>query len=246
MSVLAALCLALGSGCVSTPPAPVPFNELPPHAVLQKEPELPKRPPLPGTVVALARIKERDADKSKDAAEQMKLYDDARQIYQQALTVDPAYRDAIQGLARVYSHMDNYTRALEVYQKALDKNPKDHGLWYDLGMCHSRKRDLARAIPCFQKALDLEPENRQYMTKLGFTLVWVGQTDQGLAHLTHAMGTALAHYNFARVMDQQGQKEACRQHLELALQINPKLDQAREMLDGLEPTARASLRMNTQ
>src|SRR5262249_23122306 len=163
----------LAAGCV-TSPSPIPISEIPPNAVVQKPAEGPKRPPMPGTVVSLARIKERAADEGKDRAQQMKLYDETRQLYQNALKIDANCRDATQGLARVYTRLEDYPHALETYQKALDKNPNDHGMWFDLGSCHNRKKDFARAVPCFSKALQLDPENRQYMTTLGFTLAYAG------------------------------------------------------------------------
>jgi tetratricopeptide (TPR) repeat protein len=237
MSVLAALILAVGSGCVTTQPSaqtPVNAPEPPPQVAIQKTKDGPKRPPLPGTVVALATIKEREADKIKDAAQQIKLYDEARQYYQDALSIDATYRDAVQGLARVYTRMDDYEHAFEIYRKALDKTPKDHGMWFDLGMCHSRKKELAQAVGCFQKALELSPENRSYMKTLGFMLARTGQTEQSLVLLTRVMGTALAHYNIALMMEHLGQPDQCRKHLQLALQTNPNLDQARTMLADLD------------
>jgi tetratricopeptide (TPR) repeat protein len=235
--------LTLGSGCVATQTTqgPTHTQDPPPQGVALKESKTPKRPPLPGTVVALAVIKEREAEKTQDAAQRIKMYDEARLYFQEALQIDPKYRDAVQGLARVYTRMDDFDHALAIYQKALDKNPKDHGLWFDMGMCWSRKRELARAIPCFQKALELDPENRQYMTTLGLTLARLGQTDQGLALLTRSMGAALAHYNVARMMEHLGQSEPCRQQLELALQLNPNLEQARGMLEALQAPRAAQM-----
>jgi len=221
--------MAFGAGCV-TSPVPVSSADPPPNVVVQKAAEGPKRPPMPGTVVSLARMKERAADESNDPAQQMKAYDEARQLYQNALKIDANCREAIQGLARVYARMEDYPHALEVYQKALDKNPKDHGMWFDFGSCYNRKKDFTRSVPCFEKALQLDPENRQYMTTLGFTLAYSGQTERGLAMLTRSMGAALAHYNLARLFDRQRQYELSRQHLQMALQINPNLEQAREML----------------
>ena len=234
MSVLAAFSLVILSvGCVSpqqSAQVPTVVTEIPHNAVIEKAKDGPKRPPLPGTVVAVAIINEREAEKAKDAGQQIKLYDQARQYYQEALKIDPKYRDAIQGLARTYTRMSDYEHALDIYQKALDKNNKDHGLWFDMGMCYSRQQDLPRALPCFQKAMELDPENRQYMKQLGFTLARIGQTEQSLALLTRAMGTALAHYNLARMFEHMNQPEECKRHLEIALQINPNLEAARMML----------------
>ena len=248
-SLLVALCLALGSGCVHTPqrlPQPNVPPQNPPQSfsnaaskagaaqvAIQKPKDGPKRAPLPGTVVALAILKEREADKTQDVGLQRKLYDQARQFYQEALDIDASHRDAFQGLARVYTRLEDYDRAFTTYHKALEKNPKDHGLWIDLGMCHNRKKDFNEAIPCFQKALDLDPQNLQYIQTLGFTLARAGQTDQSLALLTRTMGAPLAHYNVARMMLHMGQADAGRQHLQIALQINPNLEPAQEMLASL-------------
>jgi tetratricopeptide (TPR) repeat protein len=245
MSILAVLSLTIGSGCVTTQQA-TPFSTGPSDAstrVVEKAKDGPKRPPLPGTVVAVAIIREKEAEKAKDAGERIKMYDDARLYFQEALKIDPKYRDAVQGLARVYARMDDYEHALAVYQKAIEKTPQDHGLWFDMGMCYSRKKELAKALPCFQKALELDPENRPYMKQLGFTLARLGQTEQSLALLTRAMGPALAHYNLARMMEHMGQPDNARRHLQLALQLNPNLEQARELLEET-PGATLELRTN--
>ncbi len=146
--------VVLGSGCVTTQTVQGPTNaqQPPPQGAIVKETNGPKRPPMPGTVVALAVIRERKADTMDDAAQKMKTYDEARLYFQDALQLDPKYRDAIQGLARVYTHMDDFEHALAVYQTALDKNPKDHGLWFDMGMCLNRKRDMALRGRLFPKS----------------------------------------------------------------------------------------------
>jgi tetratricopeptide (TPR) repeat protein len=247
VSIFVALSVTLAGGCVATPTSQNSSSpaELPAHVNIQKAPDGPKRPPLPGTVVSLAIIKEREAQKSQDAAQQMKLYDDARLYYQEALKIDSKYRDALLGLARVYVRMDDYPHALDIYQKSLEKTPKDHALWFDLGKCYCHKKELPQAVPCFQKALELDPENRAYMKTLGFTLARIGQTDQGLDLLTRAMGKALAHYNLAGLMDYMGDRDQSRRHLQVALQLNPNLEQARDMLDAFDPP-RATLQFSTE
>jgi tetratricopeptide (TPR) repeat protein len=236
MSLLFLLTLSFASGCVSVPSAahtPGISDVPPPNAVVEKAKDGPKRPPLPGTVVAVAVMREREGDSTKDPGDKLKCYDDARKYYQEALKIDPKYRDAIQGLARVYCRLDDFAHAIELYHKALEKTPQDHGLWFDMGLCYNRQHDLTKSIPCFQKAMELDPENRQYMKTLGFTLVRAGQTEQGLKHLTRAMGTAMAHYNVARLMEHMQQPDQCRQHLQMALASNPNLEQAQEMLNSL-------------
>ncbi len=240
--VLALPLTLLACGCVSGPPlhnnpaqaAVKPPEPPPPQVVLEKPKDGPKRQPKPGTVVALAEFREREAEKVEDPGQKMRLRDLARQHYQDALKIDPNYRDAQAGLARVYASLGDFDHAFETYRKALAKAAKDHGMWYDMGMCHNRRKDWNEACKCFQMALELDPENRQYMQTLGFTMARAGQIDQSVAILSRAMGSALAHYNAARMLKHLGQPDVCRQHLQLALQVNPNLDQAREMLASLD------------
>jgi tetratricopeptide (TPR) repeat protein len=129
----------------------------------------------------------------------------------------------------------DFERAQDIYKKALAKHPKDAALWYDLGMCHNRRREFNDAMRCFTRALELDPENREYLKKLGFTLAWVGQVDQGLLYLTRAnQSAALAHFQIACMFDQKEHRSAAIHHLRLALRDNSQLVEARDLLEALE------------
>lgn len=218
----------------------------PPGAVIHKAKDT-KRAPKAGTIVAVAVLKEREATlTTTDPAKQMKLRDEARGYYQQALKVDANCRDASAGLARIYSLMGEHNRAFDTLTMAMTKAPKDAGLWFDLGMCHNRTKDFAKASQCFRKSLELDPENRHTMQTLGFTLARAGQGDEALSVLTRAEGGAVAHFHIARMMQHLGQNDACRKHLESALRENPDFDHARVMLtsldEGAAPAATLSVR----
>lgn len=213
-----------GAGKPETPP---------PVAVAKKGKEAPKRKPKAETILALAVLKETDADRVEDPARQMKVRDEARFYFREALKIDPKCREAHQGLARIFTKMGDYDKAFETYEQALAQYPKEAELWYDLGMCHNQRKRWDKSADCLQKALDLDPENRRYMQTLGFTLARAGRPEESLPHLRLSMGEALAHYNLARMMQHVGQPETCRRHLLLALQADPNLGAAREMLNGL-------------
>ncbi len=206
----------------------------------------PKRKPQASTEIAFGRLKEAEADAEAAKAHpemQARLREEARKAYQGALKSDPNHLEAHRCLAGVYARGNDYERAFDIYKKALAKHPNNGGLWYDLGLCHLRRKDMTEAVRCLQKALELEPENRDYMKKLGFTLAYMGQIDQGKALLTRAQGSALAHYNVARVLIQQNHIEQARQFLSIALRENAQLAEARELLNRLEnPTPQTTPR----
>src|SRR5262245_1430961 len=240
LCLLFAATICLGqSGClwnhgqtVQNPALAQGVEAPPPGAVIHKAKETP-RTPKAATVVSLAVMKEREANLAKDPAKQIKLRDEARLFYQDALKIDSNCRDAQAGLARIYSMMGEHARAMETLEKAMKKNPKDGGLWHEMGMCHNRKKQFNEACRCFEKSLEFEPENRQTMQALGFTLARLGQVNQAVAILTRAEGAAVGEYHVARMMLHMGQPEVCKQHLGLALRADPNFEPALQLLASL-------------
>lgn len=243
-----ALTLGCG-GCVTTqgeksvasnagvPSANAKLDEV---AALTKKTDGPKRTPKASTEIASGKLMEAeaDADGNKPNPEtQARLRDQARKAYQQALKIEPNNLEAHRCLAGLYVKTNDIERALDIYQKAMAKHPNEASLWYDLGLCHQRRKDMPESVKCLTKALEMDPQNRNYLIKLGFTLAWTGQLEQGLAHLTRAHGSALAHYNIARVLLQREQNELARHHLNVALRENSQLAEARELLNSLDNTS---------
>lgn len=202
----------------------------------------PKRTPQAKTEVAFGKVKEQEADSEmarKNPEAQARLREEARRAYQAALKIDPNNLEAQRGLGGLYMKAGDHERALDTYKKAMAKNPKEAVLWYDMGVVHHRRRDLAESVRCFQKALELDPDNREYQKKLGFTLAWMGQLDQGFTYLARAQGAAMAHCNIARVLIERDQHQAARQHVVLALRENRDLPDANGLLTWLDnPNAR--------
>jgi tetratricopeptide (TPR) repeat protein len=187
--------------------------------------------------VALANAwKNQAAQADKNPSAQMQLRDQARQAYQDALKADPAYLPALSGLAHLYVQMDDYERALDTYHRAIQKHPRQASLQHELGMCLARRKDFDQAIVHLQKALELDPESARYTQTLGFTLARAGRIQQSLACLTRVQGKAQAHYNVARMLLHLQQTDEGRQQLTLALEANPQLESARQLLTQLDRT----------
>lgn len=226
--------LVMGGGCVTTTPKAPPTVD-PPAVVAPRGKNAARQPLKPDTCVAFGQCFEHVATATKsDQTREQKIRDNARQAYQQALQLDPSKLEAWGGLARVYTQQGDYERALDTYAKALNRFPKEAPLWHDLAMCHACRKDWPQAISHFQKALELDPENRQYHQHLGFCQARAGRLDDSVATLSRVMGAALAHYQVARMMGHLKQEEPCRRHLQLALQTNPDLQEARQMLTQLD------------
>ncbi len=156
-----------------------------------------------------------------------------RKAYQQAIRVDPKLLTAYLGLAHLYIKLEDYDHALATYQKALQVAPANPLVWYEEGMCYCRKKEFPNGAQALRKAVELDPENRQYADFLGYTLAIMGRYDESLACFAKVHPAAKARYRLALILEHLKQPELCKQHLQLALQLEPQMDEARTMLAKL-------------
>jgi tetratricopeptide (TPR) repeat protein len=159
--------------------------------------------------------------------------EEARRSYEKALEVDPGHVPAHRALARLYEGTGDPARAVASYQRAVEADEQDASLWYDLGMCHSRLKDWDCAIDCLSQASQRDPENRQYANALGFVLARAGRYDDSLRCLARLNGEAKAHYDLARMLCHLNQTDEAREHLALAVRLDPQLGAARDLLAEL-------------
>jgi tetratricopeptide (TPR) repeat protein len=197
--------------------------------------ELPKREPKAKTCVEYGKFREDEARApGRTPAEQEALLDQARRMYQQALQVEPKNLEAARSLARLYARQRDHERAVATYQKALKYHPKEISLWSELGMVHAQQKEWEPALKAFRKAHELDPENRQSAHNLGFCLARAGRYDESLALLQKTDGEAKGHYNLARMLHHMQQDDLSRQQLQLALQKDPYLIGAQELMVQLQ------------
>jgi tetratricopeptide (TPR) repeat protein len=224
MAMAFSLC---ASGCLhpekppATPAAEVPVSRSGPEQACT-------------ALVALATLKESQAqDAGLTDEQQVRLRDEARQAYKEAVRLEPTNLVALRGLARINTQTGNYDLALETYKKALAVYPKNADLWTDRGQYHNRRKEWNEAVKCYEKALECGGDNRTVLMRLGVTLVQAGQTERALVCLTRASSLEMAHYYLARTFLYLNQPEPARRHLAEALRINPNLSNAREWLASL-------------
>jgi tetratricopeptide (TPR) repeat protein len=203
----------------------------PAEAAPKKQKDRPRRKPKAETCVAYGdfRLKEALAP-GKSEAEQRQMLDSARRAYQQALEIDPRCLAAHRGLAQVALAEGNPRRAIGAYQALLKVSPDEAALWYELGMVHGRVKEWQPATAALGKACELDPANHQYAHTLGYCLARTGSYEQSLECFRRVDGEARAHYNLARMLLHVQQNDLARQHLTLALQKEPGLKEARELL----------------
>lgn len=237
------LALALGFlgmstclGCASRPTvAQAPPRQQTAVADARKQIERPKKTAKAETWVAYGHFSLQSAESPQiPPAQRQALLDEARKSYQRAMEIDSKNTEAQLSLARLHIAHDDESKGLDILQKMRQKHPKEAAVWHELGMHHASKKNWNEALVCLHKAAELDPENREYVSKYGFALARTGRYDEGVTCLSRVMGKAEAHFNVARMLSHLEQPELSKEHLRLAVQINPNLAAAREMLAQLD------------
>jgi len=194
------------------------------------EKELPKRSPKAHTCVVLANLKEKEAEATQMPREQEMLRDQARQLYQQALEVDPENLEALHAIAKMYVAIKDHDRAISAFGRALKAYPRQGAVWFDLGMYQSQCKEWEPAVSSLSQAVACEPENRYFATTLGYCLARAGRFEESLACFQQTVGPAKAHYNLARMLIHMNQMDQGKEQLRQAVQADPELSEARQML----------------
>jgi Tfp pilus assembly protein PilF len=191
--------------------------------------------PKPTTLVAGADYFASAATNPKLTEEQrIDLQKKAEISYKQAISLDKEHSPAYHGLARLHAARKQLPQAMETYREALQIAPTNSVLWYELGVCQLRLQDWASAVGSITKAVELQPDNKKYIEALAITLARVGQPTESYLCFCRMNDEATAHYKTARVLKHIGQPELAREHLKMALQSNPGLEKAKQLLAGMD------------
>lgn len=189
----------------------------------------------PETIVAFAKLLEDSAsDPNAPEAERERHLEQARLKYQLALQEDPTFVPAHLGLARLMESTGRHDRALECYAQALKHAPKDKTVWHEIGVVHARHKEWEPALDCLRKAVALDPDDKMIAKTLGLTLARSGRYEDSFATLRQAgVSEAEARCHVARMLHHMNQDDAAREHVQLALQADPNLRTAQELLAEL-------------
>lgn len=157
----------------------------------------------------------------------------ALESYSKALEVEPNNLSALVSTARLYDRQGNGARSVEYFQKALAVNPNDASLHNDLGLAYSKAGNATAAKECLMKAASMDATSIRYRNNLATLLVEQGQADEAVAQLMQVHSPAVAHYNVAYLHFMKQNIPAAQQQLQLALQADPNLPQARDLYNRL-------------
>lgn len=161
----------------------------------------------------------------------------AEEAYNKALDVEPNNMAAILGSARLATRQKNSAKAIEMYQRAEKVDSKNTAIYTELAQVYSDQNNSAQAKEQLQKAVNLEPDNRSHRQKLAGILVDQGQATQALQEMQAVETPAMANYQMAYLYASRKNVPVAQQYLQTALQIDPSLKPARDLMGTLQNSA---------
>jgi adenylate cyclase len=121
----------------------------------------------------------------------------ARQLLQEAITLDPKYSEAYRQLGNTHrwdvllgsskSPRDSIETAMKMVQKAITLDESNAAAYGTLGMTLAMKRDYDEAIAAAQHGYELEPNSSQVLSMYAVILEWVGRTQEAIQLYEEAM-----------------------------------------------------------
>ena len=83
--------------------------------------------------------------------------EDASEIFEQVLRIDPDNVDALLKLGYARFHLDDYGEALRVYDKILDIDVTNAEAWNLKSLVHYEQKQYAKALDSIEKSIESEP-----------------------------------------------------------------------------------------
>ncbi len=160
-------------------------------------------------------------------------YPKALDSYSKALEIEATNPAALQSMARLYDRQNEKEKSIEFFHKAINVSPANASTYAELGQVYARNGNHSAAKEQLQKAVNLEPKNRQYRSALAGVILDLGSPENALEELRQVETPAMANYQMAYLHFTRNNVPVTQQYLQAALQIDPNLKPARDMMASM-------------
>jgi tetratricopeptide (TPR) repeat protein len=159
----------------------------------------------------------------------------AAELFHQAVSIDPEFADAFNGLGAAEAGKGDYAQAIESFQKAIDVAP-DHPLALaNLSIMLDKTGRYDEAVPVARRALQFMPSSSTIRYVLATSMLFgKGESDEVLEDLERsASDIPSAHLLAAEILDHRGKRVEAVRHLEDFLRAAPSNDKQRSRAETM-------------
>lgn len=150
--------------------------------------------------------------------------------YQEALKLDPNNREALFGLGQVYTIQKHFEDAIAAWQKYLKVTKNSAHGYMDLALTYEAAGRWSDADAAFKQAIAKDPDDASCRINYGLMLARQNQIEDAKAQLSAVLSPAEVSYNLGSICEQMGRRDEAKAYYARALELDPKLQDARVRL----------------
>lgn len=154
--------------------------------------------------------------------------------YREALKIDPNHRASIFRLGSVLTAQKRYPEAIGVWQQYIKATRGSSAAYNNLAYCYEQAGRLADAEAAFRTGIERDPGKNTCRVNYGLMLARHDRIDDAVAQLQMALSPAEVNYNLGSVMEQMGRRDQAKGYYQKALELDPRLADARQRLAALK------------
>lgn len=161
-------------------------------------------------------------------------YQDAREIYQQALGYQSDSTDIHYGIATACFLLADLHSAVYHFKEVIRIDPMRAGAYVNLGAVYNRLGHLDDALATLRRGIQLDPNRAEGYYNLGLVYKQLGQLEMAVNAYREAVRLNPrmydAHYNLGNIFLEKGQYALAIVHYRSALEIRPDWQKGRNAL----------------
>jgi tetratricopeptide (TPR) repeat protein len=154
--------------------------------------------------------------------------------YREALKLDPNHKQTLFRLGAVYTETRRFDLAVPVWQHYIKVTDRSAEAYNDLALCYERAGKLADAEQTYRTAIARDRTDATVRMNYGLMLARADRLDEATAQLQTVLKPAEVQYNLGSVFEQMGKLDEARARYRKALELDPKLVDARARLAVLK------------
>ena len=167
-------------------------------------------------------------------AEQQANIANAITQYRAALKLDPKHLDAMFRLGGLYVQTKQFDEAIATWQRYLKATNESPQAYSNLALCYESAGRAEEAEKAYQAGIAKDPHNQACRVNYGLMLARRDQVEAATAQLASVLPPAAVNYNLGAVCEQQGRTDAAKAYYKKALELDPKLRDAKARLAALK------------